>query len=69
MGIGCLNLVFVLTLYFIDEKGSVVLDKINPLESEEEQDSTSDDSFPSDLTDEGERDFVEMKSNFGSFKL
>jgi hypothetical protein len=36
MGIGCINLVFVLTLYFVDKKGSAVLDKINPLESGDE---------------------------------
>ena len=65
MGIGCVNLIFVLTLYFVDKKGSEVLDRINPLEGKEDDksSSTSDDSVASDLTDEDEREYVEMKSN------
>ncbi|CAK60131.1 unnamed protein product (macronuclear) [Paramecium tetraurelia] len=71
MGIGCVNLIFVLTLYFVDKKGSEVLDKINPLEdkSDKESSSTSDDSVASDLTDEDEREYIEMKSNINSLKL
>lgn len=69
MGIGCVNLLFVLTLYFVDKKGSEILDLINPLEREEEDETSDDDSIPSDLTDEDDRDFVEMKSNLNSFKL
>ncbi|CAD8202056.1 unnamed protein product [Paramecium pentaurelia] len=71
MGIGCVNLIFVLTLYFVDKKGSEVLDKINPLEGNSDQNSssTSDDSVASDLTDEDEREYIEMKSNINSLKL
>ncbi|CAD8114867.1 unnamed protein product [Paramecium sonneborni] len=73
MGIGCVNLIFVLTLYFVDKKGSEVLDRINPLEGKGDGKSSSstsdDDSVASDLTDEDEREYFEMKENINSFKL
>lgn len=34
MGIACVNLIFVLTLYFVDKKGSEILDLVNPLEND-----------------------------------
>lgn len=69
MGIAFVNLIFVLTLYFVDKKGSEILDLVNPLENDENESSSDEDSIASDLTDEDDRDFVEMKSNFNSFKL
>ncbi|CAD8118594.1 unnamed protein product [Paramecium sonneborni] len=71
MGIACVNLIFVLTLYFVDNKGSEVLDKINPLQTKDHDisSSTSDDSIASDLTDEDEKEQIEMKTNLHSFKL
>lgn len=60
MGIGCLAFLFAVSLYFVDSKGSAILDLLNPVEDEDEDKSskTDDLTIPSDTTDEDELELI-----------
>jgi len=53
MGIGCLALLFAISLFFVDKKGSAILDSLNPTEAMANLMAKTDDlTNPSDTTDE-----------------
>lgn len=53
MGIGCLALLFSISLYFVDKKGSAILDSLNPTEAMANlMEKTDDLTNPSETDDE-----------------